>query len=149
MIGFFEAAASRLTALAPALLRVEHAQSDKAIETFALAQDVTALVHPLSDQAQPVNIGGLVVSQSEVWTFGVTMALVFPAGFEQWATARAEIKAALRGWTWDDQLATPVEYVGGQTTEYSLSEGSGRWLSVLRFRTSILETYGLLYGPEA
>jgi hypothetical protein len=149
MIGFFEDAALRLQALAPALLRVEHAQSDKAMDAFALSHDVTALVHPLSDQALPVNNAGLVVSQSEVWTFGVTMALVFPGGFEQWATARAQIKTALRGWSWEDRLATPVEYAGGQTTEYTLGEDGGRWLSVLRFRTSILETYGLLHGQEA
>lgn len=142
MIGFFDAARDRLRSLAPALLQVETAtDATAALETMALSQLVTALVHPLSDQAAPVGEAALLVSQLEVWTFGVTLALVYPGGFPEFELARDQVKAALRGWNWESQLATPVEYAGGQVLQYQLGVDGGRWLHLLRFRCSILESY--------
>lgn len=142
MEGFFEGAKDRLVRLAPSLLQVETGMSPDAADVFALNHTVSALVHPLSDMVDPIAEACMMVTQREVWTFGVTMALVFPGGFPEWVKARAEIKAALRGWTGPDGLlATPVEYAGGQTTQYSINQEGGRWLHVLRFRASLLETY--------
>lgn len=142
MEGFFEGAKARLERFAPSLLQVETGMSPDAVDVFALSHLVSALVHPLSDQADPINEASLMVTQREIWTFGVTMALVFPGGFPEFVKARAEIKASLRGWAGPDgMLATPVEYAGGQTTQYSINADGGRWLHVLRFRASLLETY--------
>jgi hypothetical protein len=143
MIGFFDAAAARLAdpARCPAVLQTAVAMDAEAtIETLALAADVTAIVSPLSDEAYPVNQAALTVTQVEDWTFGVTMALVFPGGFSQWEPARDQIKAALRGWT-PEGAAGPVQYAGGTLLEYAAKDG-GRWLHLLRFRVRVHETYG-------
>jgi len=143
MIGFYDAAVARLADpdRCPAVLQAAVAMdADAVIETLALGMDVSAIVSPLSDDATPIRSAGLRVTQVETWTFGVTMALVFPGGFPQWETARQQIKAALRGWT-PEGAAKPVEYAGGTLLEYR-AEAGGRWLHLLRFRVDVHETYG-------
>ncbi|PHY20814.1 hypothetical protein [Caulobacter sp. BP25] len=143
MIGFYAAAAARLAdpVRCPAVLQVAPAMDAEAtVETLALAADVTAIVSPLSDEAYPVSQAALMVTQVEDWTFGVTMAMVFPGGFAQFEPARDQIKAALRGWI-PDGAAGPVQYAGGTLLEYAAKDG-GRWLHLLRFRVRVHETYG-------
>lgn len=142
MIGMFDAAAARLAdpVRCPAVLQATTAMDvEAALEMLALSADVTAIVSPLSDDAVPVTTTGLKVTQKEVWTFGVTMALVFPGGFAQFEPALVEIKDALTGWT-PQGAAGPVQYAGGTLLEYSAKEG-GRWLHLLRFRVSVHRTY--------
>ncbi len=143
MIGLYDAAAARLAdpARCPAILQaLTGIDPDQAIEMLALSADVTALVSPMSDEAVPVREAAFKVSQMEVWTFGVTMALVFPGGFSQFEPARDQIKAALRGWV-PAGAASPVEYAGGRTVEYRIDKDGGRWLHLLRFRVAVQETY--------
>jgi hypothetical protein len=92
--------------------------------------------------ATPVKEAGLQVSQLETWLFGVTLALVYPGGFEQFEPARDQVKAALRGW-YLEGLSRPIQYAGGQTLSYSINKQGGRWLHLLRFSTTVLETYGV------
>lgn len=143
MIGFFDAVTARLAdpARCPAVLQATTAMdAEETIKSLALGADVTAIVSPLSDDARPIGSAGLRVTQTEIWTFGVTMALVFPGGFSQWEPAKDQIKGALRGWT-PAQNAGPVEYAGGTLLEYAAKEG-GRWLHLLRFHVPVYETYG-------
>lgn len=142
MIGMFDAAAARLAdpARCPAILQAVTAMdAEAALEMLALSADVTAIVSPLSDEAAPVATTGLRVRQLETWTFGVTMAMVFPGGFAQFEPACREIKAALRGWK-PEGASGAVQYAGGTLLEYSAKEG-GRWLHLLRFRVTVQETY--------
>jgi len=143
MIGLYDLVADRLRANCPSLLQVEvGAEGVKAIEMLALGGDVTALVAPISDEARPVSTGTFHIVQTENETFAVVMALVFPGGFPQFETARQEIKTALRGWM-PDELALPIEYVGGATLLYDLKREGGRWLHRLRFRAVSQATYGV------
>lgn len=143
MIGFFDAAAARLAdpIRCPAILQTAVAMDAEAtIETLALSADVTAIVSPLSDQAYPVNHAAMMVTQVQDWTFGITMALVFPGGFSQWEPAREQILDVLCGWM-PEGAASPVEYAGGTLLEYAAKDG-GRWLHLLRFRVRVQKTYG-------
>ena len=130
---FYDLVAAKLRADCPAVLQVETVlAAEAAAELLALSQDVSALVHPLSDGAAPIRNAGMVVSQAETETFGVTLAMVFPAGFAEFVTARDEIKAALRGWATPD-LSMPIAYAGGQLLTYELGGDGGRFLWLLRF----------------
>jgi hypothetical protein len=143
MIGLYDAVAQRLAdpVRCSAVLQVETAMDAEATaETLALAADVTAIVSPLSDEAYPVNHAAMMVTQVEEWTFGVTMAMVFPGGFAQFEPARDQIKAALRGWT-PEGAASAVQYAGGTLLEYAAKDG-GRWLHLLRFRVRVQQSYG-------
>lgn len=142
MNGFYPLTRDRLVERCPSLLRAEVAMDgEKAVELLALSSEaVSALVSPLSDQASPIRDAGMLTTQNEDWVFGVTMCLVWPGGFDQWETARREIKAALSGWA-IDPMRKPVEYAGGQTTQYTIGQDGGRWLHVLRFRAFFSHTY--------
>lgn len=143
MIGFYDAVAARLAdpARCPAVLQAQTAiDAEQAVEMLALGADVTALVSPLSDEAAMIREAAFKVSQMEVWTFGVTMALVYPGGFSQFETAKLQIKNALRGWVFP-AAASPVQYAGGRTLEYRIEGDGGRWLHLLRFRVAVQETY--------
>lgn len=141
MLGFYDLVKERLVARCPALLQVETAASaEAAVEMLTLAADVTALVSPLSDEAATVRGSGLKISQVETETFGVTLAMVFPAGFTEFEAARDQVKNALRGWL-AEGLDRAVEYAGGRTLQYSLGQAGGRWLHLLRFRFTTTETY--------
>ena len=143
MIGLFDAITARLAdqARCPAVLQVAVSMDAEAtVETLALGADATAIVAPLSDEAYPVNHAAMMVTQVEDWTFGVTMALVFPGGFAQFEPARDQIKRALRGWT-PEGAQSAVQYAGGTLLEYAAKDG-GRWLHLLRFRVRVHETYG-------
>ncbi len=141
MEGFFDAAAERLRQRCPVLLQVQTGMSRDLVETMTLSQEVSALVHPLSEAADPVNHASLLVSQREAWVFGVMLALTYPGGFAEWEPAKAQVKAALRGWTWEERLAQPVAYVGGATLQYSIAQDGGRWLFLMRFSLATRETY--------
>ena len=143
MIGFYDLVAARLQdpARCPALLQVATGMKpEEAVEMLALGPDVTALVTPLSEEAFPVTGTGFAVTQVEGHLFGVTMALTFPGGFPQFEVARAQIKAALRGWL-PAGVAEAVEYRGGAQLQYSAGQDGGRWLYLLRFRVTFQETY--------
>lgn len=141
MIGFYDLARDRLTARCPSLVQVATGiDAQVAAEMLALGAAVTALVTPLSDEATPIREAGLRVSQNETHVFGVTLAMVFPAGFAEFEVARKEIKDALRGWL-APGLGKAVEYAGGKTLTYDLRADGGRWLHLLRFRFSLPTTY--------
>jgi hypothetical protein len=141
MLGLYDAIAAKLAADAPSLLQVVTGQqSVEAVEMLALGPDVTALVHPISDRADPLKTAAMIVSQRVTERFGVTMCLVFPGGFPQFETAREEIKTALRGWA-PAGASLPVEYAGGRTLQYELGQDGGRWLHLLEFSVPAQETY--------
>lgn len=142
MQGLYAAAAAKIAADCPTVVQVETAlDAEKAVEVLALSEDVTVLVHPLSDVADPIREAGMIVSQREAHTFGVTMALVYPGGIPQFEPARSEIKSALRGWA-PEGASMPVAYAGGQLLDYSLGGDGGRLLWLLRFVVPTQETYG-------
>lgn len=124
----------------PTLLQVKSGGDQKAAEAMALNKDVSVLVCPLSETADPVAAAAFLSSQRIVQTVGVIMALTYPGGFPQFEAAKAEIKAALRGWLISDQ-AGQVQYAGDQLLDYSPTKDGGRWLHMLRFRVPIHETY--------
>lgn len=139
MIGLYTAIADRLRVNCPALLQVETGMDAlAALDMLALGKDVTALITPISDDADPIKESGFLVSQRETWLFGVTMALVFPGGFSEFEPARDQVKATLRGWL-PEGAATPIQYAGGRTLQYSASQDGGRWLHLLRFRLTVQE----------
>ena len=141
MLGLYDAIVAKLRADAPSLLQIEAGQqSVEVVEMLALGPEVTALVHPISDRADPVRSAALIVSQRVTERFGVTMCLVFPGGFPQFETAREEIKTALRGWG-PEGASMPVEYAGGRTLQYELGQDGGRWLHLLEFTVPAQETY--------
>lgn len=141
MIGFFDLVAERLRAHCPSLLQVETGMSaDELVEMLGLGADVTALVTPLSDRASPVRSAGMMVSQEEVWRFGVTLVLVFPGGFAQFDPAYAEVKATLRGWA-PPEASMPVEYAGSRVLQYSAAKEGGRWMHLLEFTVPTQATY--------
>lgn len=140
MIGLYDNVATRLQdGRCPALLQVgTGTDAEQALEMMALGPDVTALVHPLSDVADPIRESGFIVGQRTVERFGVTLGLVFPGGFPQFEEAREQVKAALRGWT-PPNCATPVEYSAGRTLSYTAAKEGGRWLHLLTFLVSYRE----------
>ena len=143
MIGLYDLVAARLgdPARCPNLIQVTTTpRASAAVEMLALNADVTALVGPLSDEANPVQGGSMRVGQVENELFGVTMAMLAPAGVEQFELAREQIKTALRGWM-PEGAATPIAYVAGATLSYDLKKDGGRWLHLLRFRVSTVVTY--------
>lgn len=142
MSGLYDQAAARLAPdRCPAVLQAAvGADGEAAAEMFALAPDVSALVHSISDRADPVSTAAFKVSQRVTVLFGVTMALVYPGGYPQFEAAEAQIKAALRGWT-PEGFDAPVQYAGGRTLQYRIGEDGGRWLHLLTFSTSFRETY--------
>jgi hypothetical protein len=143
MIGFLDATAARLAPRAPSLLQVASSMGRDAVESMTLSHEVSALVYPLSDTAEKIKQSGLMISQGEEFLFGVLLALTFPGGVPQFETARAETKAALRGWLWDGELATPVAYAGGALVHYSAVQG-GKLLWLLRFTCSFRDTYEVM-----
>lgn len=141
MSSFYDLVVQRLRDNCPSLLQVESGPNAAAVvEMFALNAAVTALVTPLSDEAISPKAATLRVTQTEVETFGVTMAMVAPSGFEQFVTARDEIKTAMRGWQ-APGLAMPIEYAGGRQQQYDIKRDGGRWLHLLRFRAVSQSTY--------
>jgi hypothetical protein len=144
MIGFHGLVQARLgDGRCPSLLQVETGvTAQAAADMLAMGLDVSALITPLSDTPRPINASSLQVTRTDVVLFGVTLALVFPAGFEQFEVARDQVITALQGWR-PQGLATAIEYAGGGTLQYDLRAGSGRWLHQLRFRFSEQTTYGV------
>ncbi|WP_374569685.1 hypothetical protein [Phenylobacterium sp.] len=142
MDDFFETVARRIDDRCDLVGQAETGMNPAAaFEMLALsAASVTALVSPLADQAVPIREAAMRVTQAEVWRFGVTMGLSYPAGFSLFMPARRQIKAALRGWG-PDWASMPVEYAGGRLLQYSLSRDGGRWLWLLEFRLALQETY--------
>jgi hypothetical protein len=145
MIGFYDLVKTRLEDRdrCPALLQVATAMdAAAAADMLAVGYDVTALVSPLSDRAMPINASTLRFTATEAHVFGVTMAMVYPAGFEQFEPAREQIKAALRGWQ-PAGLATAIKYDGGQLLQYRPVQDGGLWLHLLRFSFTTQDTYGV------
>jgi len=141
MLGLYDAAAARIDTGCPSVVQVATGlQAKEAVEMLALGADVSALVHPLSDSADPIRDAAMIVTQREVHVFGVTMALVYPGGIPQFETARAEIKGVLRGWA-PAGASMPVAYAGGQLLDYSLSDDGGRLLWLLRFTVPTQPSY--------
>lgn len=138
----YELVAGRLRDRCPALGQVETGMNaTAAFEMMAMsAATVTALVSPLAETAIPIAEAGLRVSQTEVWRFGVTLGMAFPAGFAEFIPARGQVRSALRGWgpVW---AAKPAEYAGGRLLQYSLSQAGGRWLWLLEFRLTLQDSY--------
>jgi len=142
MEGFYTAVAERLRLRCPALIQVETGtDARQAAEMLALGPDVTALVTPLADRADPVAEASFMVSQTERWRFAVTLALTFPGGFEQFEPARDQLKAALRGWS-PPEAATPIQYAGSSLLQYSAGQDGGRWLHLFEFSLTFQATYG-------
>ncbi|MFN3513458.1 MAG: hypothetical protein ACK41C_10455 [Phenylobacterium sp.] len=141
MQGLYEAVAERIRERCPLILQVTTAMNAmETVEQMALGEDVSALVSPLSDVADPVKEASMFVSQRVTWTFGVTLALVFPAGFPEFEPACHEVKAALRGWA-PAGASMPVQYRGGNLLAYTAERDGGRWLHLLRFSVPSQETY--------
>ncbi|MFN3523934.1 MAG: hypothetical protein ACK4YQ_16940 [Phenylobacterium sp.] len=142
MDDFFDVVAQRITSRCDLVGHAETGMNAQAaFDMLAMSPaQVTALVAPLADQATPVREAAMWVSQAEVWRFGVTMGMAYPAGFALFMPARRQIKAALRGWG-PDWAAMPVEYAGGRLLQYALNRDGGRWLWLLEFRLALQETY--------
>lgn len=141
MEGLYDAAAARISANCPSVIQTATGlKPAEVVELLALGADVTALVCPLSDSADPVREAGLAVSQRELHVFGVTMALVAPGGLPQFETARTEIKSCLCGWS-PAGASMPVTYAGGALLDYDVSENGGRLLWLLRFAVPTLQDY--------
>jgi hypothetical protein len=141
MQGLFDDVVARILANCPAVPQAVTAMDPKeAVEALALSHEVSAIVSPISDVADPVREASLMVSQREVWTFGVTLALVYPGGFAQFEPARDQVKGTLRGWA-PAGASQPVQYRGGQLLSYTAGQEGGRWLHLLRFVVPTQATY--------
>lgn len=142
MQGLYQAIADRITANCPAVLQAETGMSAaELVEQLAIGPDVTALVTPLGDRADPVGSAGMMVSQRETWRIGVTLVLTFPGGFSQFEPARDQIKATLRGWS-PEGSSMPVQYAGSRLLQYSAGQDGGRWMHLFEFSVPTQETYG-------
>lgn len=140
MLGLYDAAVARIQERCPSVLQAQTGlKAAETAELLALDAEVTAIVAPLSDAADPIDEAGFMVSQRVVHLFGVTLALVFPGGIPQFETARAEINAALRGWS-PEGASMPVAYAGGNLLDYSLGVDGGRLLWLLRYRVETQDT---------
>lgn len=139
--GLYEQAAARIRDLCPSVIQVETGMAaEAAADMLALGPDVTALVTPLSDTADPVRDASFFVSQRVRELFGVTLALTYPGGFAQFEPARREILRTLCGWA-PDEAAMPVAYAGGRILQYSAGQAGGRWLHLLQFAVPSQLTY--------
>jgi hypothetical protein len=141
MEGLYEATAQRLRDRCPALLQVATGMdANELVETLAIGPDVTVLITPLGDRADPVGEAGLIVSQREVWRLGATLVLTFPGGFSQFEPARDQMKAALRGWS-PVGSSMPMQYAGSRLLQYSASQDGGRWMTLFEFNVPTQATY--------
>lgn len=141
MQGLYEAAAQRIRVNCPAVLQVETGMSaPELVETLAIGPDVTVLITPLGDRADPVREAAMMVSQGETWRIGCTLVLTFPGGFSQFEPARDQMKAALRGWS-PAGSSTPVQYAGSRLLQYSAGQDGGRWMHLFEFTLTTQATY--------
>lgn len=141
MQGLMDAVAARIAVNCPAVLQVQTGQdAGEVVEMLAIGPDVTALVHPVADSADPVAEASQMVTQRVVHRFGVMLCLTFPGGFAEFETARDQVKATVRGWT-PAGGAMPCQYAGGRTVEYSAGADGGRWLHQLEFSVPTQEDY--------
>jgi len=141
MIGLYDAVAARITANCSNVSQAVSGMSpSELVETMAIGPDVSVMVTPISDRADPIREALSKVSQQETWRFAVTLVLTFPGGFAQFEPARDQIKATLRGWS-PAGSSTPVQYVGSRLLEYSAGADGGRWMHLFEFSVTTQETY--------
>lgn len=141
MIGLYQNIATRLTDRCPAILQaVAGVSAREVVEALTIGPDVTAIVAPIGDRAEPVYSGSLKVTQVETWRVGVTLVLTFPGGFSEYESARDQMKACLRGWS-PEGSSMPLQYAGSQLLQYSASEDGGRWMTLFEFTVTTQATY--------
>ncbi len=129
MIGLYQDIATRLTDRCPAILQaVAGVSAREVVEALTIGPDVTAIVAPMGDRADPVYSGSLKVT------------LTFPGGFSEYEPARDQMKACLRGWS-PEGSSMPLQYAGSQLLQYSASEDGGRWMTLFEFTVTTQATY--------
>ena len=141
MSDLFQTLADRLAPRLPAAAQVRAATSAVEAEHEPLGPAPTVLVVPAAERWTPVREAGLRVSQPGVIAFSCVVGLTFPGGFAEWSAVRAEIRAALLGWTPDHpEAAGPIEASGARLLAYDPSEG-GRWLHAFDFNLPVRASY--------
>lgn len=137
----YQLAAAHLTVLCPSAASITAATSQAEAEQHPLGPVATVLVVPSAETWSAPRDAGLVVSAAGSLRFACVVGLTYPAGHSEWSQIRAEIRAALLGWTPDlPEAAAPVHAAGGRLLAYSADEG-GRWLHAFDFILPVQASY--------
>ncbi len=143
MSDLFETIAAHLTALCPSAATVVAATSAAEIESMPIGPVPTIIVVPAAETWLSPREAGMQVTVTGVIGFSCVVALTVPGGAPAWSAVRAELRAALMGWTPDHpEAAKPVEASRARLLAYS-SDAGGRWLHAFDFNLPAQATYGI------
>lgn len=143
MSDLFTAIADRLAPLVSAAASVRAATSAAEVETEVLGPVPVVLVVPSGERWVEPREAGFQVSAAGRLGFSCVVAMTLPGGAPEWSAVRAQIRAALLGWTPDaPDAAGPVYAAGGRLLAYSAGDG-GRWVHAFDFNLPAQATYGI------
>lgn len=141
MAGLFEILAERVRTLCPSVGVAQAATVSAEAEDMPLGPVPTVLVVPAAERWNPVREAGMRVSTNGRFAFSCVLALTNPGGFPEWEACRAEVRAALLGWTPDwPEAAGAIEASGARLLAYSADAG-GRWIHAFDFSFQTQATY--------
>lgn len=143
MSDLYAAIASHLNDLCPAASGVTSATSVAEVDSMVIGPVPTVVVIPAAESWTPPREVGLWITVSGRLAFSCIVALTAPAGGEAWSEIRAQLRAALLGWTpAEPEVAGPVEARGARLLSYSAERG-GRWLHAFDFTLPAQASYGI------
>lgn len=143
MSDLFTLIAARLGPLCPAAAAVVSATSAAEITDMVLGPVPTVVIIPAGESWSPSNQAGLWVTVAGRIGFSCIVAMTFPGEVEAWSATRAQIRAALLGWTpADPEVTGPAEASRGRLLSYS-AEAGGRWLHAFDFNLPAQASYGI------